>query len=135
MSNGATTFQLDTTLPADREPFTKCFRSDKFVKSEDFRKFLDDYKDKYSSYDVINVSYATTCLESRWNISTSLVIRLMETLSDSQEEVLTSKIKYLVRDFWADNRWKLTMIASLYWTYSLIASIHIIWCHEPDTCH
>lgn len=46
MSTGATTFQLDTTLPADHEPFTKCFKSDKFVKSEDFRKFLDDYKYK-----------------------------------------------------------------------------------------
>ena len=59
----------------------------------------------------------------------------METLSDSQEEILTSKIKYLVRDFWADNRWKLTIIATIYWIYAFLASIHIIWCHELETCH
>jgi len=116
-------------LPADSDPFSKCFKSDKFVKSEDFRKFLEDYKDKNADEQAINICYATTCLCSEWKISTDLVIKLMETLSDSEEEVLTSKIKFLVRELWTSNRWKLTVVASIYWIYAFLAAIHIIWCH------
>ena len=58
----------------------------------------------------------------------------MEILSDAEEEVITSELKYLVLIFWNTNRFKLTIIAIMYWIYAIFTTIIIIWCYNKEYC-
>ena len=134
MGEGAASYDLENALPKHESDFLLHLRSQNFLKADNFKKFIQKHKDRYDETSGIKVNYATTCLRSEWRISSPLVIELMEILSDAEEEVITSELKYLVLVFWKTNRFKLTVFSIMYWIYTIITTVIIIWCYKKEFC-
>lgn len=67
-------------------------------------------------------------------VSSQFMIKLMETLEACEDEVVVSDIKAVVRYLWDKNRAQLYVYSSMFWLYTLLNYIIIIWCRSKEAC-
>ena len=116
--------------PIDQDEGYLLIEHDSYTINEALR---DKIKDKKQKLDEKKVKYLTTSIKVDLALNSTFVTNLLKVLKDSDENVLTSDMKHLIRHLWVSNKWVIWLFAAINWLATFLAYYAIVW--EPTSLY
>ena len=136
MSYGRSTIKLPLQLPQIQDPFCIHFKNDSFSKGFSIENKVSRLRKDYTGYDMMEADYLTTSIKNDYSVGSQLVIDIFESLTEADEDVVTSKIKGMIFALWNENRSKILVLSMIYWIFAICMIFNLVFCSdiEGDEC-
>lgn len=131
---GTSRVVLQPQLPGKQDRYPVAVSTPNFKKDQEFSKTLDIVLAKESSKVKTKVRYLTTSLKSEISITSPFMFNLLKKLDNASDDVITSDLKGIVKYLWSKNRLYLLFYCFIYWIFSLLTTINVVWCRTKEDC-